>query len=545
MDTIGTPGSRSSTATSSSSSSEQLFINPCDGLTVPSTPVSAITTPGEYTPGASTPSLFGEHDTVPPSHEHRSVVLCFDGTGDQFDTDNSNIVEFFSLLKKDNRNEQIVYYQAGIGTYTTPQIATPFFSNISKTMDMMIAWNLHAHLMDGYEFLMQNYQHGDKISIFGFSRGAYTARALAGMIHKVGLLPACNHQQVPFAYKMYTETDEQGWKQSTAFKKAFSVDVEIEFLGVWDTVCSVGLIPRTLPFTTSNTAVRYFRHALALDEHRAKFKHNAWNVPSPEEQQLGTQPGDMPKSTHRKKHRHHHSSSHHKSKEKDKEAKLHTKELEKRYSHHSLETDVLEVWFAGAHCDVGGGSVLNGTRHSLARIPLRWMIRQCFLCNTGIMFHADQLYSVGLDPTSLYPTIKERSPPITTIERPFAVKDYPKMMEKPFVNMGVIGFGIKLTVNEEEEDLYDALSPIYDQLAMNKGWWILELLPMKQRFQHDDHSWAAQFSVNMGKPRIIRKQHRQGLRVHRSVKIRMEAEGLEGGSYVPGPEFHVDPIWVD
>ena len=53
------------------------------------------------------------------------------------------------------------------------------------------------------------------------------------MIHKIGLLPACNHQQVPFAYKMYTQTDEKGWAQSVAFKKAFSVDVEVDFVGVW------------------------------------------------------------------------------------------------------------------------------------------------------------------------------------------------------------------------------------------------------------------------------------------------------------------------
>ena len=107
----------------------------------------------------------------------------------------------------------------------------------------------------GYEFLMQNCascsflslracladpfrssppdEAGDKICLFGFSRGAYTARALAGMLHKVGLLPSHNHQQIPFAYKMYSRTDELGWKQSTAFKKAFSVDVTIEFIGVW------------------------------------------------------------------------------------------------------------------------------------------------------------------------------------------------------------------------------------------------------------------------------------------------------------------------
>jgi len=53
------------------------------------------------------------------------------------------------------------------------------------------------------------------------------------MLHKVGLLPACNHQQVPFAYKMYTRTDKTGWDQSNLFKKAFSIDVDIEFIGVW------------------------------------------------------------------------------------------------------------------------------------------------------------------------------------------------------------------------------------------------------------------------------------------------------------------------
>lgn len=114
--------------------------------------------------------------------------------------------------------------QAGIGTYTTPQVATPIMTKVSQILDEMFAWNLDAHVMGkwsiphhqicslplhhsgGYEFLMQNCklivllvlrrnsllsdlpnldEAGDKICIFGFSRGAYTARALAGMIHKV------------------------------------------------------------------------------------------------------------------------------------------------------------------------------------------------------------------------------------------------------------------------------------------------------------------------------------------------------------------------
>lgn len=136
-------------------------------------------------------------------------------------------------------------------------------------MDMAIAWNLGAHVMGqlshgslcywladcsnqtgthsswktvrllsfiyhaGSDRCLAADQAGDKICIFGFSRGAYTARSLAGMLHKVGLLPAGNHQQVPFAYKMYNRCDDAGWKQSVAFKKAFSINVDIEFVGVW------------------------------------------------------------------------------------------------------------------------------------------------------------------------------------------------------------------------------------------------------------------------------------------------------------------------
>jgi len=74
---------------------------------------------------------------------------------------------------------------------------------------------------------------GDKISIFGFSRGSYTARALAGMVQKVGLLPACNLQQIPFAWAMYARDDLDGLASSEGFKKTFSIDVKIDFVGVW------------------------------------------------------------------------------------------------------------------------------------------------------------------------------------------------------------------------------------------------------------------------------------------------------------------------
>ncbi|KAL1951075.1 hypothetical protein VTO73DRAFT_224 [Trametes versicolor] len=453
----------------------------------------------------SSSSELGDNDIIPPYDPAapRTLVLCFDGTGDQFDSDNSNVVKFFSLLKKDDRREQMVYYQTGIGTYTTPQVSTAVGRAVSKTLDEMVAWNLDAHVMSGYEFLMQNYEAGDKICLFGFSRGAYTARALAGMLHKVGLLPPDNFQQIPFAYKMYGRTDELGWKQSTAFKKAFSIEVDIEFIGVWDTVCSVGVIPHRLPFTTSNTAIRTFRHALSLDERRAKFKANHYNRPTEWESKQGTHRGDMPRPARRrptglratsqkiaqavkdgmrtvsgtvtsttssttttaqtspggitktatatttiqeKKEEDSDSEDEHvettvtaaatttttaaaasptsartnlwaqalspfatwrtlrraaKGKQLTEEEKAFDKAQDTAGA--QGETDVKEVWFAGCHCDVGGGSVPDDTLHSLARIPLRWMIRECFRTRTGIRFHGELLKEIGLDPARLWP----------------------------------------------------------------------------------------------------------------------------------------------
>jgi uncharacterized protein (DUF2235 family) len=129
---------------------------------------------------------------------------------------------------------------------------------------------------------MQKYREGDKICLFGFSRGAYTVRCLAGMLHKVGLLPASNASQVDFAYDFYKDTSENGKKLAKGFKKTFCTHVEVYFVGVWDCVASVGFIPRRLPFSKSPTnTIRHFRHAMALDEHRAKFKVCHWSQQSP------------------------------------------------------------------------------------------------------------------------------------------------------------------------------------------------------------------------------------------------------------------------
>ncbi|KAG6810879.1 hypothetical protein H0H92_009971 [Tricholoma furcatifolium] len=469
---------------------------------------------------------------IPPTHAARTLVLCFDGTGDQFDSDNSNIVEFFTMLKKDDREKQMVYYQAGIGTYTSPEVATPFASKISKTLDEMIAWNLSSHVMDGYEFLMQNYKAGDRICIFGFSRGAYTARGLAGMIHKVGLLPACNYQQVPFAYKMFTRVDEIGWQQSNAFKKAFSVDVPIEFIGVWDTVNSVGLIPRRLPFTTSNTIVRTFRHAISLDERRAKFKANLWNRPNENEASLGIE-GQKPDVPHEQQPKVANPEHHHKH-EKDKKGTL--RQMENKYGDRSdRPTDVEEVATVKGALDVGGGSVENGTPYSLARIPLRWMIRECFKADTGIMFISEALKTAGLDPVSLYPYVQKRPPPLSS--KDVHIQHIPKTPALPPSTSDGTN-----TVSEEEHELQDAVSPIYDQLSIAKSWWILELFPVKQRYQKGDNTWKTHISLNLGRGRFIPKQ-KKVIKVHRSVKQRMEAQYPNGVKYKPKASFNNALSW--
>jgi len=107
------------------------------------------------------------------------------------------------------------------------------------------------------------------------------------MLQKIGLLPQSNYEQLPFAYSIYKRSDKEGFELSKQFKRTFSIDVRIKFLGVWyvvqhvgqflishphrDTVQSVGAIPKHTPFFTSNHAILHFRHAVALDEHRVKF----------------------------------------------------------------------------------------------------------------------------------------------------------------------------------------------------------------------------------------------------------------------------------
>ncbi|KAJ7364923.1 hypothetical protein DFH08DRAFT_279685 [Mycena albidolilacea] len=292
--------------------------------------------------------------TVPESTATgRTLVLCFDGTSEQYNGYDTNPVKLFALLKKNDFREQLCYYQPGIGTYLTPGAVSPALEWCAKVLDLAFAIYLKDHVMDGYRFLMNNYRAGDKICIFGFSRGSYTARALAGMLHKVGLLPRDNEEQIPFAFKMYQKTSAAGIQMAVGYKQTFCQNVQVEFLGVWETVASVGVIMgRTLPYTSVNSSVKTFRHAVSLDEHRVRFQPYLLE-PKPDGIKLGSE---------------------------------------------EFPTDSLEVWFCGTHTDVGGGVVADGIDRSLSDITLRWMVRQIMASTCGIQFDKAALERAAISP---------------------------------------------------------------------------------------------------------------------------------------------------
>ncbi|PWN31420.1 uncharacterized protein FA14DRAFT_186407 [Meira miltonrushii] len=487
------------------------------------------------------PILAALQDSTTQAHRARNVIVCLDGTGDQFDNDNSNVVKFFAALKKDDPT-QLTYYQTGVGTYSSSYKGS-LKKGFSAGLDMAVGASLGVHVREAYSFLMQNYREGDKICLIGFSRGAYTARALAGMLHKVGLLPAHNQAQIAFAYRWYKDDSEYGWKMSADFKRTFSIDADIHFLGCWDTVASVGFIPRILPFAkTNNRSVRYFRHALALDERRAKFKANHWfqrdELYHTEEEEGGHQ--DEPE----------HILDADNGKEIKGDGKSYAEyemmkkfnEIDrKEFGNYGQPTDVLEVWFLGCHADCGGGAVANDTRHMVSRIPLRWMLRQTFECNTGILFHTDVLAEHGLDVETLWPKCVTRkapscSPPPSALDE-YASGTLPSLVKRrdsvrqcsPMGSMTrsvstVSSWRETGVLPEMHEDYFDSLAEINDQLVQAKGWWMLELWPVKYRIKTDLGEWKKKIGPNMGRYRTIRTKTTN---LHWTVVQRQESKNYK------------------
>ncbi|OCH91825.1 hypothetical protein OBBRIDRAFT_871792, partial [Obba rivulosa] len=209
----------------------------------------------------------------------KNLVVCIDGTSNQFGAKNTNVIELYRLVKKMPGDNQKTYYNSGIGTYAKPSWRSWSYRKqwIDHKIDLAIAWNFERIVLSAYRWLSDNYEEGDQIYLFGFSRGAYQVRALSAMIDKVGLIHKGNEEQNPlYVHFSNFATGNALCTAETApqrFKKTFSRNVRVHFVGVWDTVSSVGVVRhKVLPGTADGmNHVCIFRHALALDERRVKF----------------------------------------------------------------------------------------------------------------------------------------------------------------------------------------------------------------------------------------------------------------------------------
>lgn len=250
----------------------------------------------------------------------KNIVICCDGTGNQFGTVNSNVVKLYSVLVNDPAR-QTTYYHPGLGTMGAPGALTRLAQGWTRMLGLAFGYGLMGNLGDAYRFLMNAYEPGDRVFLFGFSRGAYTVRALAAMLHMFGLIAKGNDGLIPYAARLFRRRNQETFRIAAEFKAAFSRPCKPHFIGVWDTVSSVGWIydPLKLPYTAHNPDIAVGRHAVAIDERRCFYRQNLWGAAAPGQ-------------------------------------------------------DVRQVWFAGVHSDIGGG--YPEPESGLSKITLEWMVRE-------------------------------------------------------------------------------------------------------------------------------------------------------------------------
>lgn len=290
----------------------------------------------------------------------RIVILC-DGTSNEISEDRTNILRLYGALGKND--EQLVFYDPGVGTFGAANAWSYYYRKAHEIWGLATGWGLDHNVKQAYRFLVENYDDGkradgehqepDQIFLFGFSRGAYTARVLAGFIHAIGLIRPVNLNLLDYAYRAYkdvSDTSRNGAESNARDPKANPfAEVRlyerildprrpaIRCLGLFDTVGSVIEWGRFAPrlrshaFTKTNRSVEAVRHAVAIDERRTMFQPQLW----PSGQDFWGGPF------------------------KTKKAK---------------PQDVKEVWFSGVHGDIGGGYPERDSH--LAKIPLEWMISE-------------------------------------------------------------------------------------------------------------------------------------------------------------------------
>ena len=282
----------------------------------------------------------------------KRLVVCCDGTWNKPDNQTITNVEKIARTVQGDPvaagAHQLVYYISGVGagSYAADRLLGGAFG-----------FGLFHNVIACYRFLAQNYEPGDEIFILGFSRGAYTARSLAGMVGRVGLLTkvALVEERLPAAVHRYQRKDmpEGAFGASVdEFKHDHCHPATVDFLGVFDTVGALGvpgfmrLTPRFHDVQLSSE-VRSARQALAIDETRVKFAPTFWEVP-----------GDPSGAA-------------------------------------TQDPRVKQVWFEGAHSDVGGGYRETG----LSDTSLLWMAREAH--QAGLVFDVSLLghyVNCGSDP---------------------------------------------------------------------------------------------------------------------------------------------------
>lgn len=233
----------------------------------------------------------------------RNLVVCLDGTTAEPETGSTNVARMFDVAEKGPH--QLVYYDPGVGTMGSRVAITPWGKALTQLAGIIAGYGIQDNIEEAYTWLARQYRSGDRIFVFGFSRGAYTARALTGMLRTVGLLHADADNLIPYAFKLYAKSgkmpdpgqppdtsakqdEKKFWALRNDFRQRFGNPdfpnpfnprrKQVHFLGVWDTVKFVGWLNikarievARWPFTANVANVATARHALAIDEHRRPF----------------------------------------------------------------------------------------------------------------------------------------------------------------------------------------------------------------------------------------------------------------------------------
>lgn len=268
----------------------------------------------------------------------RNLVVLLDGTGNELGRNLSNVLKLFRIAETGER--QLCFYNPGVGTIARASPWHRMRQKFVETIGLALGYGLDDNVLSAYRFLVENWREGDQIYLFGFSRGAWTARILGGLIHLIGLVRPEQLNMCESAlgtYKRAASDDDLplAWHFSRVIGARRPT---IRFIGVWDTVGSV-IVPRpdrfyipsleTLPYTQTNPSVQTFRHALALDERRRMFRVARWAQPQPF--------------------------------------------VPNRYKpSQKCDQDIEQRWFAGVHSDIGGG--YPETESALSKLPLIWMV---------------------------------------------------------------------------------------------------------------------------------------------------------------------------